>query len=173
MEIEAGCDQVVVVLCVRGDDPMCHRVEHAADLTNCFLLHGSGLVPSVNPDKCGTRKLDPKSTPEAEAEGRRGHAGREGGQQEAAARADSNMYQMVRVDCAEHQGTADSYGVRSFPSFLMFRGGRLAWTGTLGGSPVKAASPDSAAARKRVLLVEPCAKVREAREAHQAPMRPS
>ena len=68
---------------------------------------------------------------------------------------------MVKVDFAEHQATAELYGVKALPAFLMFQGGRLAWAGTLGGSPVKSAPPDTAAAGQRVLLVEPCAKVRE------------
>lgn len=68
---------------------------------------------------------------------------------------------MVRVDFGEHQRTADKYGVKSLPAFLMFKNGRLAWAGTLGGSPVKAAPPDSSAVRTKVLLVEPCARVRK------------
>ena len=67
--------------------------------------------------------------------------------------------QIVKVDLGEHPRLADLYGVKSVPAFLMFRGGRLIWAGTLGGNPVKAAPPETAATRSRVLLVEPFARV--------------
>lgn len=75
------------------------------------------------------------------------------------AAAGAEPYQMVRVDFGECQATADKHGVKSMPAFLMFFGGRLAWAGTLGGVPIKAAPPETADSGYRVLLVEPCAKV--------------
>lgn len=144
-----GPDQLVVVVCVRGDDPTCNKVENAAELTNRFLLQRSGFAG--NGDEDNTPRASWTSPPKLSAGGMAGAD---------VSSSSAEEYKIVRVDFAEHQRTADKYGVKSLPAFMMFQGGRLAWAGTLGGSPVKAAPPESAAAQRRILLVEPCAKVR-------------
>ncbi|CAN0268864.1 unnamed protein product, partial [Scytosiphon promiscuus] len=132
LEEEAGPDQLVVVLGVRGDDP-CGRVESAAELANRFLLQRNNHQAAAPKSRASSSSVSSSS-------------------------AAAEKYRMVRVDFAEHSRTADMYGVKALPAFLMFQGGRLAWAGTLGGTPVKAAPPDTTAAGTRVLLVEPCAK---------------
>lgn len=141
LEEEAGPEQLVVVLGIRGDDPACGKVQSTAELTNRFLLEryaaplgggGEGLGGSVS-----------------------------GRASSSSSSSTGEKYRMVKVDFAEHQATAELYGVKALPAFLMFQGGRLAWAGTLGGSPVKSAPPDTASSGQRVLLVEPCAKVSE------------
>lgn len=133
LEEEAGPEQLVVVLGVRGADPACGKVQSTAELTNRFLLQ---RYAAVFPGGGG------------------------GGGDLGGGAPSGEKYRMVKVDFAEHQATAELYGVKALPAFLMFQGGRLAWAGTLGGSPVKSAPPHTAAAGQRVLLVEPCAKVR-------------
>ena len=149
---EAAPDQLVAVVCVRGDDSMCNQVEHAAELANSFLLQRSGDAAGVN-DGCSSTEQGAWAsaiTPSGSGAAATTSPHSQG----------NDQYQIVRVKFGEHQGTADRYGVKSLPAFLMFQGGRLAWSGTLGGRPVKAAPPETAASGRRVLLVEPCAKVR-------------
>lgn len=126
---------------VRGDDPACGKVQSTAELTNRFLLQRYAVLPSGG----GGEELGGFSSSRASS----------------SSSSAGEKYRMVKVDFAEHQATAELYGVKALPAFLMFQGGRLAWAGTLGGSPLKSAPPDTAAAGQRVLLVEPCAKVRE------------
>lgn len=139
LEDEAGPEQLVVVLGVRGDEAACGKVQSTAELTNRFLLQRYGLSP----------------------EGGQGSVVSPSGRASSSSSSTGERYRMVKVDFAEHQATAELYGVKALPAFLMFQGGRLAWAGTLGGSPLKSAPPNTAAAGQRVLLVEPCAKVRE------------
>lgn len=113
---------------------MCNKVTVSAELANGILLERSA---SADADGDGSRKPSSAGTPSSSA-----------------------RYQIVKVDFGEHQRSADLYGVKSVPAFLMFQGRRLVWAGTLGGSAVKAAPPETAAGRARVLLVEPVAKVR-------------
>lgn len=122
-----------MVLCVRCDDLLCCKVQHVAEIVNCFLLLQHG-------------ESSQESSPNHKASA-------------SSAAAAAEPYQIVRVDFGECQATADKHGVKSMPAFMMFFGGRLAWAGTLGGVPIKAAPPETAAAGCRVLLVEPCAKV--------------
>eukprot|EP00903_Cladosiphon_okamuranus_P008860 g8483.t2 len=134
LEEEVGPEQLVVVLGVRGDDPACGKIQSTAELTNRFLVQRFAAALPGAGGDLGG------GTPSGE------------------------KYRMVKVNFAEHQATAELYGVKGLPAFLMFQGGRLAWAGTLGGSPVKSAPPNTAAARQRVLLVEPCAKAQMATE---------
>ena len=150
-------------MCVRGDDSTCNQVEHAAELANSFLLQQSGLADDAAAAATtgGAINNSGSSTPQAAWASATTPPPTESG---AAATTSphshaNESYQIVRVDFGEHQGTADRYGVKSLPAFLMFQGGRLAWSGTLGGRPVKAAPPETAASGRRILLVEPCAKV--------------
>lgn len=144
MEEEVGAEQLIVVVCVRGDDPLCGKVENAAEIANRILLHRAGGA--------GRGEGNGEFTTNNNNTTNGGH------QKEAFS--STEPYQIVRVDFGECRAAADSYGVRSLPAFLMFHGGRLAWAGTLGGIPVKSAPPEVEASRRRVLLVEPCAKVR-------------
>ena len=134
---------------------MCNPVERAAELANSFLLRGSAVAGGVD-DGGG-------STSQAEWASATNPTGSGATSATAAPpqSSDSDKYQIVRVDFGEHQGTADRYGVKCLPAFLMFQGGRLAWSGTLGGRPVKAAPPGSVASGRRILLVESCAKARK------------
>ncbi|CAM9626109.1 unnamed protein product [Laminaria digitata] len=159
LEEEVSPDQLVAVVCVRGDDPTCNLVEHTAELANSFLLHQSGVTSTSTAaataatggkaNDIGSSSSSSSSTPQAAA---------------APQSQGNDKYQIVRVDFGEHQGTADRYGVKSLPAFLMFLAGRLAWSGTLGGRPVKAAPPETAASGRKILLVEPCAKAQIAAE---------
>ncbi|CAM9257118.1 unnamed protein product [Hapterophycus canaliculatus] len=150
LEEEAGPDQLVVVLGVRGDD-RCGKVESAAELTNRFLLQ---RFSSAGGEEHGGNNKNGSNNNQAT-----GASSRASSSSISSSSASAEKYRMVRVDFAEHSCTADFYGVKALPAFLMFQRGRLAWAGTLGGRPVKAAPPDSTAAGRRVLLVEPCAKV--------------
>lgn len=131
----------MVVLGVRGDDPVCNKVQSAAELTNRFLLQRYG---SDEDNSAAAAASSSRASPMSVS---------------SSSSSTADKYRMVKVNFAEHQATSELYGVKALPAFLMFQGGRLAWAGTLGGSPVKAAPPDALAAGQRVLLVEPCAKV--------------
>lgn len=147
----------MVVLGIRGDDPICNKVQSAAELTNRFLLQRYGSDEDGGGSSGAKHSAAGSGTTNntAAASSSRAYPS-----SVSSSSSTADKYRMVKVDFAEHQATAEIYGVKALPAFLMFQGGRLAWAGTLGGSPVKAAPPDTLAARQRVLLVEPCAKVR-------------
>lgn len=126
---EVSPEQLIAVFCTRDDDSRCGKVEVAAEIANRALCQDDGEDGEPS-------STSQQSTPSSSA-----------------------AYQIVKVNFAECQSTADKYNIRSMPAFLMFYGGRLAWAGTLGGSPVKAAPPPGAMPWNRILLVEPCAKV--------------
>ncbi|CAM9514552.1 unnamed protein product [Ectocarpus fasciculatus] len=159
LEEETAPDQLVTVLGVRGDDPACNKVQTTAELANSFLVQG--LSSSSGGGGSGGGEREGGAGDEG---GRKNNnnsssgSGSSAGPSSRASVSGAEKYRMVRVDFAEHRATAEVYGVQALPAFLMFQGGRLAWAGTLGGSPVKAAPPEGAAGGRRVLLVEPCAK---------------
>lgn len=153
LEEEAAPDQLVTVLGVRGDDPACNKVQTIAELAHSFLVQGlssssgEGGSEGGGGGEGGPINNNSRSSSSANPSSRASVSG-------------AGKYKMVRVDFAEHRATAELYGVQALPAFLMFQGGRLAWAGTLGGNPLKAAPPAGAAGGRRVLLVEPCAKVK-------------
>lgn len=149
----------MTVLGVRGDDPACNKVQTIAELANSFLAQGlsssggggsgGGEQEGGGGDEGGRKNNNIGSSNSSSLAGPSSRASASG----------TEKYRMVRVDFAEHRATCQLYGVQALPAFLMFQGGRLAWAGTLGGNPLKAAPPEGAAGGRRVLLVEPCAKV--------------
>ncbi|CBJ29876.1 conserved unknown protein [Ectocarpus siliculosus] len=151
LEEEAAPDQLVTVLGVRGDDPACNKVQTIAELANCFLVQGLSSSSGEGGSEGGEGGEGGRMNNNSRSSSAAGPSSR-------ASVSGAEKYRMVRVDFAEHRATAELYGVQALPAFLMFQGGRLAWVGTLGGSPLKAAPPAGAAGGRRVLLVEPCAK---------------
>ncbi|CAM9371099.1 unnamed protein product [Choristocarpus tenellus] len=130
---EVERDQLVVICCVRSDDPLCWKVERVAELVNAFLHHrsGTGVQTDERHEGKGEQVPIPPGLP----------------------------FQLVHVDFCESKKAADFFGVKSLPTFLMFHGGRSIWAGSLGGTPLKAAPPRTGSGVCRVLLVEPDAKV--------------
>ncbi|CAM9336803.1 unnamed protein product [Ectocarpus sp. 4 AP-2014] len=152
LEEEAAPDLLVTVLGVRGDDPACNKVRTIAELANSFLVQG------LSSSSSGERVSGGGGMGEGGRMNNNSRSSSAAGPSSRASVSGAEKYRMVRVDFAEHRATAELYGVQALPAFLMFQGGRLAWAGTLGGNPLKAAPPAGSAGGRRVLLVEPCAK---------------
>ncbi|CAM9147343.1 unnamed protein product [Discosporangium mesarthrocarpum] len=159
----AGPEQLVVACCIRSDDPPSRKVERVAEIVNGFLHQSvtGGEMASGSGNGAGGGGTG--TGMEARRSGR-------AGQELAPPQTASCPFLVVRVDMCESQAAADRLGVKSIPTFLMFRRGRCVWAGSLGGRPVKAAPAERSGGvgvgggECRVLLVEPEAKAQVAAE---------
>lgn len=125
---EASPSQLVVVACLREDDPLCRKAEMVVEQVHGAILRG---------------ELDNADTDLA-ATGASG-AG-------ATANADNSQYRIIKVAMSESRFMAEQYKIRSLPAFLMFSQSKLVYAGALGGTAVRVAPEVKP---WRVLCVEP------------------
>lgn len=99
--------QLVLVACLRDDDPLCRRAQQ-------LLEHVNGSLASQYPDDPNTGKRD-----------------------DGAAPPNPCPYRIIKVDMQESREMTRRFAIHALPMFLSFCDGKLCYAGPLGGAVMR------------------------------------